>query len=117
MTNDKSKYTLKHEMLVEFGAQKKSHFIAVVLLTLAGFLGAHRFYLGNKKIGALIVAGTILSAILITTKVSEAYYMLPMVAFMVFLILEYIFVIKAADRINAGIKYELEKKYGLDTFG
>jgi len=48
------------KMMLEYSDQKKSHVMAFTLAIFFAGLGAHRFYLGQIKIGLVLLGATII---------------------------------------------------------
>jgi len=100
------------KMMIEFQKTKSSPLFAFVLALFFSFLGAHRFYLGQRHLGRVILS---LSFGLITlSSTAFAKYSNPVSwLFGLFLITEIILVPHYTNRLNAGLKAQLEIKHGV----
>ena len=100
------------KMMLEFEKTKSSPLFAFVMALFFSFLGAHRFYLGQRHLGGVIVSLTFgLSMLSSTTfaKYSNPVWWL----FGLFLITEIILVPYYTNRVNDRLKAHLELKYGV----
>ena len=111
------------KMMLEYGKVKKSYGIFSLLVIFAGWLGAHRFYLGHKLIGVAIlsVSALILASLLFETTTSEAGVMFVLAGtlvnlFMAILFIELILMTWTVGRENARIQARLATEYGVESY-
>jgi len=110
------------KMMLEYSKVKKSYGLSLLLLIMVGITGAHRFYLGHKLIGAIILAATIISIVLITIgqmsgngSIAEAGVYVWSFLFL-FLFIELILSFWFVGRENTRIRTRLEKEYDVKDF-
>ena len=105
----------KHKLLQKFETQKKSHMVASFLSVVFGVFGAHRFYLGHKKIGFLILAGYValfLTMLFLTDESLRETYILPIIIVGIVVILLEIFrTPRLTEKLNEDIKKSLEDEF------
>lgn len=110
------------KMMLEYSKVKKSYGLSLLLLIFVGITGAHRFYLGHKLIGAIILSATIVAVTLISVGQSSnneglrqagVYIWLPL---FLFLLIELILSFWFVGRENTRIRSRLEKEYDVKDY-
>jgi TM2 domain-containing membrane protein YozV len=101
------------KMMLEFGEVRKSPVLTFVLAFFLGFVGAHRFYLEQTKLGVgIIVFGFIsVSLLVFFPNLDAAFY--PMLILYFWLVSEVVLSPFYASRVNRQTKVKLNNKYGV----
>ena len=106
-------------MMLELADVKKSHITAFILALFFVGVGAHRFYLGQMKIGAAIL---VMSVLVVATLLSEPTWGLGTdilstagSLFWLFLLSEVVLSPYYTSRVNRRIKAELAEKYKVEN--
>ena len=99
-------------MMLEFQDRKSSPVLTFVLALFFSAFGAHRFYLGQRNIGGIILGLTVALTLLATTEFAKHSNPLWML-FAIFLLVETILTPYYTSRVNRRLKSELETKYGV----
>lgn len=119
LTDRERRALQKAAMLEKFGTLRKNHTIAVLLCIFAGFLGAHRWYVGHK-IAAIIIG--ILGLLFIIASIlglSELNVIRPedwlaaIRPYGIFVAIESFLIFRTVDKKNAKIREELEAEHNL----
>jgi len=109
----------KAAMMQKFAKTRKNHTIAVLLCIFAGFLGAHRWYVGHK-VAAIIIA--IIGIFLITNnylyfvqldKIYLEDWLALLRAYGIFVAIESFLIFRTVDKKNAIMRESLEAEYNL----
>ena len=102
------------KMMLEYSDQKKSHLMAFTLAIFFAALGAHRFYLGQIKIGFIILAMTIILPSLYYARPNEIFgYLIGILTS--WIIIEIVLVPYFTSRVNRKLKTNLMDKHGVKT--
>ena len=100
------------KMMLEYSDQKKSHIMAFTLAIFFAALGAHRFYLGQIKIGVILLVMTIVLPSLFYARPNEVIgYLVGVLTF--WIIVEIVLVPYFTSRVNRKLKTDLMTKYGV----
>jgi len=113
MTNEKSKYTRKYEMLRLYNKKRKTVWVPLALLLFGGFLGLHRFYLGFIKTGIAIPVVAIAVLFTMAGFKGIGFPIWFPSAYGLFLVIEYFNISRIIEEKNAQIRHELSKEYRL----
>ena len=106
------------KMMLEFADRKKSHTLAFVLAIFFAGFGAHRFYLGQRHAGAVLLTLTIISMVGIWA-INERFStpLLSLIGiYWIWLIIEIILSPYHTSRVNREIKAQLAQKYGVEDY-